>query len=193
MVKPTATPVTQATQEAIAEQSGDSMRALIKATRPDAPEKLQTKASVSAPNLAPKLESQAPAPTPAQDIRKENSLQSPAALGVSVSAGETRSMFQVGSEGDDDPMVLELLRDVFAEEAAQDLLNIVSWENELLRDVFAQNPLTRKSSIDALEHKKQRGTVTGLREANWELEMMGLFSQSPLLRRTEPDTDYEDK
>jgi hypothetical protein len=99
----------------------------------------------------------------------------------------------VGSEGDDDPMVLELLRDVFAEEAAQDLLNIVSWENELLRDVFAQNPLTRKSSIDALEHKKQRGTVTGLREANWELEMMGLFSQSPLLRRTEPDTDYENK
>ena len=193
MVKPTAPPVAQATQEAIAEQSGDSMRALVKATRPDAPEQLQTKASASAPKLAPKPESQAPAPTPVQDIRKENSLQSLAALGVSVNAGETRSMFQVGSEGDDDPMVLELLRDVFAEEAAEDLLNNASWENELLRDVFAQNPLTRKGSIDALERKKQRGTVTALREANWELEMMGLFSQSPLLRRTEPDTGYEDK
>ena len=91
--------------------------------------------------------------------------------------------------GDDDPEVRALLMDVFSEEAEEDpMLSNMGWENELLRDVFAQNPLTRKSSRQALQ---PGGGGTSLAEMEgeeaWELEMRNLFAQSPLTRLREAD------
>ena len=96
--------------------------------------------------------------------------------------------------GDDDPEVRALLMDVFSEEAGEDpMLSNMGWENELLRDVFAQNPLTRKSSRQALQPGGGGTSLTEMEgEESWELEMRNLFGQSPLTRPREAD-DADDE
>jgi hypothetical protein len=96
--------------------------------------------------------------------------------------------------GDDDPEVRALLMDVFSEEAGEDpMLSNMGWENELLRDVFAQNPLTRKSSRQALQPGGGGTSLTEMEgEESWELEMRNLFAQSPLTRPREAD-DADDE
>jgi hypothetical protein len=113
--------------------------------------------------------------------------------------GEGRRLRGVGADGrelavgsDEDPMVNELLRDVFASEAdeSEDDWSRVrggaaSWQKEMLREVFAHNALTRRGAQDSLRDlEAARGTGGGRGEVRetWELEMQQLFGQSPLTR-----------
>ena len=129
----------------------------------------------------------------ARPKRAESIAVMPGSVVAAQERSEAETEFEIG--GDDDPLVQELLRDVFAEEAedASMLSSSMNWESELLRDVFAQNPLTRKSSAGIL---MQRDGASG-REGElgaapvpselWAAEMLDLFSQSPLTRRCDDE------
>ena len=104
-----------------------------------------------------------------------------------AAAGEEESKAEFVVGGDDDPLVQELLRDVFAEEIEEESRS-TGWEAELLRDVFSQNPLTRQGSARALRRAdsvfmRQEGGMEN--SDSWAAEMLDLFKQSPLTRQRE--------